>query len=33
MKGGGLTKMMRGMGGMFPGGGSGGGGLPPGLGQ
>lgn len=37
MKGGGLTKMMRGMGGMFPGGGPGGGmppgGLPPGFGQ
>ncbi|WNO10118.1 signal recognition particle protein [Teredinibacter sp. KSP-S5-2] len=39
MKGGGLQKMMRGMGGMFPGGGPGGmppmggGGLPPGLGQ
>ncbi len=36
MKGGGLTKMMRGMGGMFPGGGPGGGmppgGLPPGMG-
>ena len=30
MKGGGLQKMMRGMGGMLPGGG---GGLPPGLGQ
>ncbi|WP_075185611.1 signal recognition particle protein [Teredinibacter haidensis] len=40
MKGGGLQKMMRGMGGMFPGGGGpggmppmGGGGLPPGMGQ
>ncbi|WP_086932765.1 signal recognition particle protein [Agarilytica rhodophyticola] len=35
MKGGGLTKMMRGMGGMFPGGmpPGGGGGLPPGFGQ
>jgi len=40
MKGGGLQKMMRGMGGMFPGGGGpggmppmGGGGLPPGFGQ
>jgi len=39
MKGGGLQKMMRGMGGMFPGGGpggmppTGGGGLPPGFGS
>lgn len=39
MKGGGMSKMMRGMGGMFPGGGGGmppmggGGGLPPGFGQ
>ncbi len=38
MKGGGMQKMMRGMGGMFPGGGGtppmgGGGGLPPGFGQ
>ncbi|HEY7885193.1 MAG TPA: signal recognition particle protein [Cellvibrionaceae bacterium] len=33
MKGGGMSKMMRGMGGMMPGGMPGGGGLPPGMGR